>query len=63
MQNKLDPKTTAIIIIDLEKGYRSPTGDAAQSLGWDYSTMDEICKQHAPFLEELRRILPAENII
>lgn len=58
-----NPVHTAVIIVDLQKGYCDPEGDAAMRLQWNCKPLDEACKRHVPFLKELRDVLQPDHII
>lgn len=60
----LNPETTALVLIDLQKGYCKPGFDCASApLNWDVSAADELCRLTDIFVNEARGILPAKNII
>ncbi|MGE4351228.1 MAG: cysteine hydrolase family protein [Bdellovibrionales bacterium] len=59
----VSPSNTAVLLIDLQKGYCDPHGDAAQTLGWDCHPLHEVCQRHLPFIKKLRKILPAPHLI
>jgi nicotinamidase-related amidase len=60
----LDPKKTALVIIDVQKGYCKAGSDCTQPpLNWDVSAADNVCRAHIDFLTAVRTILPPENII
>jgi len=59
-----NPETTALLIIDLEKGYCDPNSDMANApLNWDVSQADQLCHDAIGFINQTRRYLPAHNII
>lgn len=59
----LDPQRTALVIVDLQRGYCDPTSDCATKLKWDVQHAEDICRRHLPFLARLRTILPSSHII
>ncbi len=58
-----NPKTTALLIIDLQRGYCDPESDVAQKLNWDVSQADQLCHDAVDFIDQARKYLPAHNII
>ena len=60
----ISPATTALLVVDLQKGYCSPDSDAACGvLKWDVRPMEELCQRTVPFVEKVREVLPAAHII
>ncbi len=60
---KIDASKTALVIIDLQRGYCDPTSDLFTKLGWDTHDAELVCRAHQPFLEKIREVLPPERII
>jgi nicotinamidase-related amidase len=58
-----NPETTALLIIDLQRGYCDPESDMAQKLNWDVSQADQLCHDAVGFIDQVREHLPAHNII
>ena len=59
----LDIKKSAIVIVDLQKGYCDPQSDCANLLGWDVSGADAVAQMHVDFLKTVREIYPSERVI
>lgn len=58
-----NPETTALLVIDLQRGYCDPSSDCAVKLGWDVSAADKLCHDAVDFIDQARLHLPAHNII
>src|SRR3989344_3921269 len=54
----LDPKQTAVLVIDMQNAYCDPNAPLQQLLGWDTSSIDEMFPRLEGFLGRARNHVP-----